>query len=73
MSLSIRYVIHKSSRLPSPSSYDGVVWDQARLRSDYKPSYSNYYKALDLANKLTKFSAGAGVFTVSEKPRGERE
>lgn len=49
-----RFVIHKSSRVPSDESYSGPTWDSAGIRDRYKPVYDNVEEAIDLAYLLTK-------------------
>ena len=46
------YVIHKKSRMPANSSYNGITWDNANLRHLHKDVYSE--SEIELVLALTR-------------------
>lgn len=52
----MKYVIHKSSRVPAHISYTGPTLDRAGLRDQYKETYDNYKEAKAFADELSKYN-----------------
>jgi hypothetical protein len=52
----MKYVIHKSIRLPGAESYNGPTWDSAGIRHLYKETYENKVDAERIAAILTAYN-----------------
>ena len=58
------FVIHKTSRTPSKTSYDGVTWDEAGIRHLRQDAYGEKRQAETIATMLAAYNSVG--FSVSE-------
>ena len=52
----MKYVIHKSSRMPGVVSYTGSTLDRAGLRGEYKETYEDREEAENFAKQLGQYN-----------------
>ena len=50
----MKFIIHKTSRMPTDVSYDGSTWDTADLRDIYQETYDDLAHAEWIAAKLSQ-------------------
>jgi hypothetical protein len=50
----MKFVIHKTSRMPTDVSYGGPTWDAADLRDIYQETYDDLAHAEWIAAKLSQ-------------------